>query len=77
MKLHFRCPEKNKVFDSSEYFLEPGHIIAHDENGERELKGKVVLPSCPLCGERHAYDVKDVMCSVDKMRWEQVDGNNN
>lgn len=66
MNLYFRCPEKNEVFDSSEYFLEPGHIIDHDENGERELKGKVVLPSCPLCSEKHTYDVKDVMCSVDK-----------
>lgn len=68
MNLFFRCPKKNEIFDSSEYFLEPGHVITRDENGERELKGKVVLPSCPLCGEKHTYDVENVMCSLDKMK---------
>lgn len=68
MNLFFRCPKKNEIFDSSEYFLELGHVITRDENGERELKGKVVLTSCPMCGEKHTFDVKNVMCSLDKMK---------
>lgn len=63
MKLYFTCPETRATFASDDYSLHRGHCIVEDEEGGKELRGTVSLRSgCPLCGEQHRYEVKDVLC---------------
>lgn len=67
MDLYFKCPEKDQIFQSCEYSLAKGYRIVLGEGGEKILHGRVILnSSCPMCGQRHTFDVKDVMCPVKK-----------
>ncbi|MGB3225219.1 MAG: hypothetical protein WBB23_20685, partial [Desulforhopalus sp.] len=63
MKLYFICPLHNKTFASDDYSLHQGHQVVENIEGMKELQGTVSLNSeCPLCGEKHLYQVKDVLC---------------
>ncbi len=65
MKLYFTCPNENAVFDSVDYSLQKGHRVVVGGAGRKELQGTVSLNSgCPLCGDKHEYDVGEVMCSL-------------
>ena len=65
MKLHFTCPKEKVTFASDKYSLYKGHRVVVDEAGVRELLGTVSLNSaCPVCGERHEYEVKEVVCPL-------------
>ncbi|MFT5726501.1 MAG: phage/plasmid primase-like uncharacterized protein [Desulforhopalus sp.] len=65
MKLYFTCPVTGEVFAFENYSLEQGHRIVAAEAHRRELKGQVVLTQpCPLCGTKHRYEVKDVICPL-------------
>lgn len=65
MKLFFTCPIKNEPFSSDAYSLEQGHLIVEDKDGKKALQGTVNLTSpCPLCGKRHQFEVKDVLCPL-------------
>lgn len=65
MKLYFTCPVLEKVFGSEDYSLVEGHLIVED--GEKRLKGDVLLNSpCPLCGQKHRFEVKDVICPLSR-----------
>lgn len=67
MKLYFKCPVKDEIFGSNDYFLHKDHRIVEVGEGDRQLAGMVSLNSgCPVCGQRHSYKVKDVMCSLAK-----------
>jgi hypothetical protein len=65
MHLYFTCPVKNEHFSTTDYKLEKGHTVMTNPEGGRELRGSVSLTSpCPLCGGKHRYEVKDVMCTI-------------
>lgn len=67
MKLYFTCPNENAEFACDDYSLQKGHRIVEDEHGDKKLMGTVSLNSgCPLCGQKHRYEVKDVMCPVSR-----------
>jgi hypothetical protein len=72
MKLYFTCPKENVTFSSDDYSLHKGHRIVEDGEGVKELQGTVSLNSgCPLCGQQHQYEVKDVLCSLSGGKNEQ------
>lgn len=72
MKLYFTCPKEKADFASDDYSLEPGYQIVEDEHGEKQVLGFVSLNSeCPLCGQKHRYEVKDVMCPISKEKNEE------
>lgn len=65
MELYFACPVSGEVFASENYVLGKDYEIV--ENGEegKELVGMVVLQGpCPLCGGKHHFEVKDVICPL-------------
>ena len=63
MKLYFHCPAVDEIFGFEDYSLKSNYDVVEDAIGNRELKGRVVMNSdCPLCGERHQYEAKDVLC---------------
>ncbi len=65
MKFYFTCPSVKEDFASDDYSLQAGHQVAEDEHGGKQLIGFVSLNSaCPLCGQKHRYEVKDVMCPL-------------
>jgi len=65
MKLYFLCPVNDIVFGSDDYSLLRDFKVVQDGENQRELKGIVVLNGdCPLCGQKHQYQVKDVICSL-------------
>ncbi len=65
MRLYFNCPVKNEIFSSTDFSLEKDYAVMANTEGGRELQGNVCLNSpCPLCGEKHIYEVKDVMCGL-------------
>lgn len=72
MKLYFRCPNEKTEFASEDYSLEEGHRVVEDEGGDKKLMGVVSLNSaCPLCGRKHRYEVKDVMCPLSRGKNEE------
>jgi len=67
MKLYFICPQTKACFASDDYSLQEGHQIVEDEHGGKQVMGFVSLNSvCPLCGQEHRYEVKDVMCPTSR-----------
>ncbi len=65
MKLYFKCEEKGQVFGSDDYTLHKGYTVIDNADGGRELQGIVTLNSaCPLCGKKHRYEAKDVICPL-------------
>ena len=67
MKLFFTCPVEQGVFATEDYSLQEGHRITEDEHGGKTLMGFVSLNSaCPLCGQKHLFEVKNVMCSMSR-----------
>ncbi|CAG35699.1 hypothetical protein [Desulfotalea psychrophila] len=69
MKLYFNCPKTGVCFSSSHYSLMKGYTIITTADGERQLQGEVVLKSpCPSCGEKHSYQIKDIMCPATRSR---------
>lgn len=72
MKLYFTCPIVKEDFASDDYSLQEGHRIAEDEHGGKKLLGIVSLYSaCPLCGQKHQYEVKNVMCPISRGKNEE------
>lgn len=65
MKLYFTCPTVNASFASDNYALLQGYCVVDKGTGDKELQGKVNLnAACPLCGQKHQYNVKDVLCPL-------------
>ena len=65
MKLFFTCPVSDKVFGSDDYSLLKDYNIVENGESQKELKGIVVLNGdCPVCGQKHQYEVKDVICPL-------------
>lgn len=67
MKLYFTCPVRKKIFATEDYSLQQGHRIGTGKEGAKELQGIVILNStCPYCGKKHNFDVKDIACPLTK-----------
>lgn len=65
MKLYFHCPVTDEIFGFEDYSLQSNYSVVEDDAGNRALRGRVVLNSgCPLCGEKHQYEAKDVICPL-------------
>lgn len=65
MKLYFTCPVRDKVFGCDDYSLKKDYTIVDNGESQRELKGIVILNGvCPMCGQKHQYQVKDVICPL-------------
>jgi len=72
MNLFFTCPLKKETFSSENYSLQQGHRIVEDEDGGKVLQGTVSLTSpCPLCGEKHYFEAKDVLCPLTRRKDER------
>lgn len=59
----FICPNKNKVFDSSDFEIVDNRGITTDNAGNKYLDAKVALTKpCPVCGQKHVYLASELSC---------------
>ena len=59
----FVCPEKNEVFESSDFNIVDNWGVVADEAGNKTLDAKVALNApCPLCGQKHVYHASELSC---------------
>lgn len=63
MKLIFICPDKNEMFESTDFEIIDNRGIITDNSGNRALDARVALRNpCPFCGNKHVYHVSELSC---------------
>jgi Zn finger protein HypA/HybF involved in hydrogenase expression len=63
VKFIFVCPNKNEMFESSEFKILDNRGIITDEAGNKSLDAKVALDKpCPYCGQKHVYHASELSC---------------
>jgi hypothetical protein len=63
MKFIFVCPNKNDVFESSDFNILNYRGIITDEAGNKILEAQVALNEpCPFCGQKHVYHASELSC---------------
>ena len=63
MKMIFVCPDKNEVFESTDFEIIDNRGVITDREGNRSLDAKVALMKpCPLCGREHVFHVSELSC---------------
>ena len=63
MKFIFVCPNKSRVFESSNFKILDNRGIITDEAGNKSLDAKVALNDpCPFCGQKHVYPASELSC---------------
>jgi hypothetical protein len=63
VKFIFVCPNKNKVFESSDFKILDNRGIVTDAAGNKTLDAKVALNEpCPFCGQKHFYHASELSC---------------
>ena len=63
MKLIFICPDKNEMFEGTDFELIDNRGVITDNSGNRILDAKVVLKApCPFCGRKHVFHVSELSC---------------
>ena len=63
MKFIFVCPDKNEVFESSDFKILHNRGIIIDKAGNKTLNAKVALNEpCPFCGQKHVYHASELSC---------------
>lgn len=59
----FVCPNKNEIFESSNFNIMDNLGITTDEAGNKTLNAKVALNEpCPFCGGKHVYHASELTC---------------
>jgi len=62
-KFIFVCPDKNEVFESSNFNIFDNRGIVTDDAGNKTLDAKVALGEpCPFCGQKHVYLASELSC---------------
>jgi hypothetical protein len=65
VKFIFVCPNKNEVFESSDFKILDNRGIITDDAGNKSLDAKVALDEpCPFCGQKHAYHASELSCPL-------------
>ena len=63
VKFIFVCPNKNEVFESSDFKIVDNRGVITDDAGNRNLDAKVALDEpCPFCGQKHVYHTGELTC---------------
>lgn len=63
IKFIFVCPEKNEVFESSDFKVIQNRGVITDAAGNKALDAKVALAKpCPFCGSKHVYRASELSC---------------
>jgi hypothetical protein len=63
VKFIFVCPNKNEVFESSDFKIVDNRGVITDDAGNRTLDAKVALDEpCPFCGQKHVYHAGELTC---------------
>jgi predicted RNA-binding Zn-ribbon protein involved in translation (DUF1610 family) len=63
VKFSFVCPNKDEVFESSDFQILDNRGVTTDDAGNKILDAKVALNEpCPVCGQKHVYDASELSC---------------
>ena len=63
MEFLFVCPNRNEVFESSEFDIFDNRGVITDAAGNKTLDAKVALNGpCPFCGKKHVYYASELEC---------------
>ena len=63
IKFIFVCPNKSKVFESSNFRIIDNRGVTTDNTGNKTLDAKVALDEpCPFCGQKHVYHASELSC---------------
>ena len=63
VKFIFVCPNKNEVFESSDFQILDYRGVTTDAAGNKTLDAKVALNEpCPFCGQMHVYHASELSC---------------
>jgi hypothetical protein len=63
VKFIFVCPNKNEVFESSDFQILDNRGVTTDDVGNKTLDAKVALNEpCPFCGKKHVYHASELSC---------------
>lgn len=70
MQFVFVCPNKNQVFESSDFQVLDNRGATIDDAGNKILDAKVALNNpCPLCGQKHVYRASELSCPFTAKRY--------
>ncbi len=59
----FVCPNKNEIFESSNFKIFENRGVTTDGAGNKILDAKVALNEpCPFCGKMHVYHASELAC---------------
>ena len=65
MKFIFVCPNKNEVFESSDFQILENRGVTTDDAGNKTLDAKVALNEpCPFCGTKACVPCQRVVVPV-------------
>lgn len=63
VKFIFVCPNKNEMFENSDFKILDNRGIINDDAGNKSLDAKVALDEpCPFCGQKHVYHASELSC---------------
>jgi predicted RNA-binding Zn-ribbon protein involved in translation (DUF1610 family) len=63
VKFIFVCPDRNEVFESSNFKILDNRGVTTDDAGNKTLFAKVALNEpCPFCGQKHVYRANELSC---------------
>ena len=61
VKFIFVCPDKNEVFESSNFKILDNRGVTTDDAGNKILDEKVALNEpCPCCSQKHVYHANEL-----------------
>jgi hypothetical protein len=59
----FVCPNKNEVFESSDFQIFENRGVSTDDAGNKTLDAKIAINEpCPCCGQKHVYHANELSC---------------
>ena len=57
----FVCPDKNEVFESSNFKILDNRGVTTDDAGNKTLDAEVAINEpCPFCGQKHVYHASEL-----------------
>jgi hypothetical protein len=69
VKFVFVCPDRNEVFESSNFKILDNRGVTTDDAGNKALDAKVALNEpCPFCSQKHVYRASELSCPFTSKR---------